>query len=151
MRIIKVDSNNWSNEINEIEKNVITNISNDIVSLFNKTDGYIKHDKYKIYKDRTVLDGLKVTFVFTIHSNILKNETFIYTLYTNTQTDFYTLEINLNKDKKNFKTDDYKKVKDYILNDLKNKSSFNKNSLLTKFLNKDNIKNVVSSNILACF
>ena len=140
MRIIKVDSNNWSDEINVIEKNTINNISNDIVSLLSETDGYIKHDKYKIYKDHKVLDGLKVTFVFTLKSNVLKNETFIYTMYANTQSDFYTLEINLKKDTKIFKMGDYKKVKEYILKDLYKKNSF-----------KNKVTNSTLNNILVCF
>lgn len=149
MRIIKVDSNNWSNEINIIEENTINNISNDIISLLSGIDGYVKHDKYKIYKDQKVLDGLKITFVFTIKSDILKNETFIYTMYTNTQNDFYTLEINLKKDKKIFKINDYEEIKKYILNDLYKNSCLNSTTLSRKFFKFNKTIKSVSNNILA--
>lgn len=118
MRIIKTFDSNWSESINGIEDNVRKNISNDMKILFGNTEGYIKHHKYKIYRDQQVLDGLKVTFVFTISTNKSYSQTYMYFLYTDVESDFYTLEYNLNKDKKKFKINDYENVKKFIINDL---------------------------------
>lgn len=118
MRIIKTFDSNWSESINCIEDNIRNNISKDMVIKFSSLEGYIKHNKYKIYRDQRVLEGLKVTFVFTISTDKYYSQTYIYVLYTSTESDFYTLEYNFNKDKKKFKINDYENIKKFIINDL---------------------------------
>lgn len=135
MRILKVDSNNWSKKIQEIERNTIENVSSELAFIFKNEKGYIKHDKYKIYKDHRVIDGLKIVFVFTVPSKKIQNETFIYTMYTDIESDFYILEINLRKDTKIFKLNDYNKIIDFLIKDLCRQSLIHENELINKFYN----------------
>lgn len=138
MRIIRTYSSNWSEMINNMEDKIVNNISKDITSVFSNIEGYIRHDKYKIYENHTTIEGLKVTFVFTISYKKYKSETFIYYLHANTKNDFCRIE-TLDKNKKQFKLNDYKNIKNLIIDDLILKSDILQNYFISQCIENTEI------------